>query len=39
VVPSDMIWDPVRSSPRFAGVLRRMNLEPALFTAPRGRQP
>jgi hypothetical protein len=38
MVPGDMIWNPVRSSPRFAAVLRRMNLDPALFASPRGRQ-
>lgn len=38
-VPSDPVFDPVRSSPRFAAVLRRFNLNVAVLTGPRGGRP
>ncbi|HEV8195187.1 MAG TPA: hypothetical protein VGP87_01000, partial [Gemmatimonadales bacterium] len=38
-VPSDPVYDPVRSSPRFAAVLKRFNMNVDLLTAPGGGRP
>ncbi len=38
-VPSDPVFDPVRSSPRFAAVLKHYNMNVALLTAPGGGRP
>ena len=37
--PADPTYDPVRTSPRFAGVLRRLNLDVALLNQPKGGRP
>ncbi len=33
---SDPAFDGIRGDPRFAGLLRRMNLDPAAFHPPAG---
>jgi len=38
-VPSDPVFDAVRSSPRFAAVLKHFNMNVALLTGPRGGRP
>jgi serine/threonine-protein kinase len=35
IVPTDPTFDPVRASPRFADVLRKLNFDVALITRPR----
>ena len=36
---ADPMYDPVRRSPRFASVVRRIGLDERLFTAPNGGRP
>jgi tetratricopeptide (TPR) repeat protein len=33
---SEPVFDPIRSSPRFSALLRRLGLDPAVIAAPRG---